>query len=146
MSELRLLRGDVYILFKVFGIPEEITCYNQSKFSVLEAFWVFLKRFPYPCHYYDLGPRFGRRVPEVCTMSNYVMNMMHENFHDLLHRFNQSLLSQQNLEHGKGAALRNCREFVDGTVRTICRPNEIIQRISHNGHIRKNMISYFSLL
>ena len=108
MSELRLLRGDVYILFKVFGIPEEITCYNQSKFSVLEAFWVFLKRFPYPCHYYDLGPRFGRRVPEVCTMSNYVMNMMHENFHHLFHSFNQSLLSQQNLEHGKGAALRNC--------------------------------------
>ena len=27
-SELRSLRGDVYILFEVFDIPEKITCYN----------------------------------------------------------------------------------------------------------------------
>ena len=27
-SELRSLRGDVYIFFEVFDIPEKITCYN----------------------------------------------------------------------------------------------------------------------
>ena len=67
------------------------------------------------------------------------MNMLHENFHHLLHSFNQPLLSQQNLElythavHDKGAALRNCWGFVDRTVRTICRPNRRIQRILYNG-------------
>ena len=71
-SERRFVKGDVYRLFKVFDIAEEITCYNQSKFSGLEAFCVFLKRFAYPCRYSDLVPRFGRPVPEVCMMPNYV--------------------------------------------------------------------------
>ena len=43
------------------------------------------------------------------------MNMLHENFNHLLHSFNHTLLSQQNLElelyahavHDKGVALRN---------------------------------------
>ena len=62
-------------------------------------------------------------------MSNNVMNMMHENFHHLLHSFNQPLLSQQNLEQGKEAALTNCWEFVDGTIHKIYRANERIRRI-----------------
>ena len=137
-SELRFLKGDLYRLFEVFDIPEKITCYNRSKFSGLEGFCLFLKRFAYSCRYSDLVPRFGGPVPEVCIMSNYVMNMLHENFYHLLHSFYQPLLSQQNLElsthavHDKGAAPRNCWGFVDGTVRPICRPNERIQRILYS--------------
>ena len=40
-SELRFSKGDVYRLFEVFDFPEETTCYNQSKFSGLEAFCIF---------------------------------------------------------------------------------------------------------
>ena len=133
-------------LFEVFNIPEEITC------SGLEVFCVFLKRFTYPCHYSDLVPRFRRPVPKVCMMSNYVMNMLHENFHDFLHSFNQPLLSQKNLElyahavHDKGAALRNCWEFVDGTVRPICRPNERIQKILYDGHKRVHVLKFQSVV
>ena len=61
-SELRFLK-DVYRLFEFFDIPEEITCYNRSKFSGLEVFFVFLKCFAYPCHYSHLVPRFGKPVP-----------------------------------------------------------------------------------
>ena len=79
-------------------------------------------------------------MPEACMTSNYVMNMLHENFHHLLHSFNQPLLIQQSLElyanaiHDKGAPQRNCWGFVNGTVFQICRPNERIQRILYNGH------------
>ena len=137
-------------MFDVFDILEEITCYNQSKFSGLEAFCVFLKCVAYPCCYSDLVPRFERLVPEVCMMSNYVMNMLLENFHHLLHSFNRPLLSQQSLElyahavHDKGAALRNCWGFVDGTVCSIFRPNEGIQRILYNEHKRIHALKFQS--
>ena len=75
-SELRFLKGDVYRLFEVFDIPEKITCYDRSKFSGLEAFYVFSKRFAYPCPYSDLVPRFGKLVPEVCMMSNYTVSFL----------------------------------------------------------------------
>ena len=70
--KLRFLKGDVHRLFEVVDIPEEITCYNRSKFNGLEAYCVFLKCFVYPCRYSDLVPRFRRPVPEVFLMSNYV--------------------------------------------------------------------------
>ena len=84
-------------------------------------------------------------------MSNYVMNMLHENFHHLLHSFNQPLLSPQNLElyaqavHDKGAALRNCWGFADGTVRPVCRPNKRIQTILLNGHKRVHALKFQSV-
>ena len=41
---------DVYKLFEDFGISKEITCFNRSKFSAIEAFCVFLKSSTYPWH------------------------------------------------------------------------------------------------
>ena len=139
-------------LFKVFDISEEITCYNRSKFSGLEAFCVFLKRFAYPFRYSDLVPRFGRPVPEVCMMSKYVMNMLHESFHHLLRSFNQPLLSQQDLElyahavHDKGAALRNCWGFVEETIRPICRPSDRTQITLCNGQKRVHALKFQSIV
>ena len=137
-------------MFERRCVPEEITSYNGSKSSGLEAFCAFLKRFTYPCRYSDLEPSFGRPVPEVCMISNCYM--LHENFHHLLHSFNQLLLSQQNLElyvhtvYDNGAALRNCWGFVDGTLHPICRLNERIQRILYNGHKRVYAIKFQSVV
>ena len=75
------------------------------------------------------------------------MNILHENFHHLLHSFNQPLVSRQSIElyahaaHDKGETLRNCWGFVDVTVRPICRPSERIQRILYNGHKRVHATS-----
>ena len=80
------------------------------------------------------------------------MNMLHGNFHHFLNNFNQTLLSQQNLElyahavHDKGAALRNCRGFVDGTVCLVCKPSERIQRILYNGHKRAHALKFQSVV
>ena len=81
-SELRFLKGDKCRLFEVFDIPEEISCYNQSKFSGLGVFYVFLKCFAYPCCYFDLVPRFRRPVLEytwcqtilwICCMKIFII-------------------------------------------------------------------------
>ena len=41
----------------------------------------------------------------------------------------------------KGAALYNCFEFVDGTVRLVCRPGEQ-QRVIYNGHKRVHALKF----
>ena len=150
-TEFRFYRSDIYRLVDVLDIPGEITCYNRSVFDGIEAFCVFLKRFAYPCRYADMMPRFGRPVPELSMMSNEIMNIVYNAHHHLLSDFNQPWLSPANLQHyanlvhNKGAALRNCWGFVDGTVRPVCRPGEN-QRVLYNGHKRIHAIKFQSVV
>ena len=48
--------------------------------------------------------------------------------------------------HDKGAALRNCWGFVNGTVRLICRPNERIQKTLYNRHKRVHVLKFQSVV
>ena len=81
-SEFRFYRNDIYRLAEVLNIPDEIVFYNQSKFDGREAFCIFLKRFAYPCRYSDIIERRGHFVPELCLMSNAILNKI---FNDLFH-------------------------------------------------------------
>ena len=74
-------------------IPNEITCYSRSVFDGVESFCVFLNRFAYPSRYFDLIPNFGTSVPELCMMSNIIMDDIYTNFHHLLESFNQAWLA-----------------------------------------------------
>ena len=81
-SEFRFYRNDIYRLAEVLNIPEEIVCYNQSKFDGIEAFCIFLKRFAYQCWYSHIIQRCGCSVPELCLMSNAILNkIFHDHFH-----------------------------------------------------------------
>jgi hypothetical protein len=59
--------------------------------------------------------------------------------------WNQTILNPVKLEQyaaaisWKGAALKNCFGFIDGTVRSICRPGKN-ERIVYNGHKRVHAI------
>ena len=151
LSDFRFNKADVFRLATALDIPDTITTYNRSTFDGIEAFCVFLKRFAYPCRYSDLVPRFGRPVPELCMMSNTIMNLIYANYSNLLFDFNQpwlnpeSLLNYCNAIHDKGAPLQNCFGFVDGTVRPCCRPS-IHQRLLFNGHKRVHSIKYQSVV
>ena len=130
LADFRFHKVDVYRLFNALHIPVQMTTYNRSLYNGLKAFCVFLKRYAYPCRYSDLVPRFGRSVPELCMMSNSIMNFIYENYNYLLNDFNQSWLIRNKLEeysiaiHNKGASLMNCFDFVDGTVRPCYRPGQ----------------------
>ena len=150
-AELRFLKSDVYMLAEVLQIPDVVRCYNRSIFNGIECFCVFLKRYAYPCRYGDMVPHFGRPVPELCLMSNEIMDLIYNRFNYLLRDFNQSWLAPANLEifanaiHLKGAPLQNCWGFVDGTVRPLCRPGQY-QRIFYNGHKRVHSIKFQSIV
>ena len=78
-------------------------------------------------------------VPELCMMSNSIMNFVYKNYNYLLNDFNQPWLSRNKLEeysiaiHNKRAPPINCFGFMDGTVRPCSRPGQN-QRILFNGH------------
>lgn len=150
-SEFRFARNDIYRLKEVFHFPESFTCYNGTVYDSVEALCIFLKRFAYPCRYLDILPRFGRPVPQLCMISNHLMNILYESWHHLLGNLQQNWLATNNLEvfadviHQAGAPLTNCWGFVDGTVRPITRPKRN-QRIVYNGHKRVHGIKFQSVV
>ena len=75
------------------------------------------------------------------------MNHIYHNFCHLLTDFNLPFLQPRELDiyceviHAKGAALRNCFGFVDGTVRPISRPGKG-QRVVYNGHKKVHSLKF----
>lgn len=79
-SEFRLFHsGEISRLIEILNLPQEIVCYNKVTCGIEEAFCIFLKRFAYPCRYQDLIHRFARPVPQLCMISNVVMNHIYNN-------------------------------------------------------------------
>ena len=150
-SEFRFYRTDIYRLQQVFQIPDVIHTNNRLLVDGIEALCIFLKRFSYPCRYSEMIPRFGRPVPQYSIISIQIMNHIFMNFGHLLEDLNQPWLSRANLEsfahavHSKRAALDHCWGFVDGTVRPVCRPNQM-QRAIYNGHKKVHAIKFQSVV
>ena len=150
-SELSFYKGDVYKLFEVLNTPEVLITCNRSKFDGMTAFCIFLKCFSYPCRFTDLVSQFGRPFPELRMMSNAISGHVYNNFNHLLLEFDQPwhrpvLLQEYSRKiHEKGAPLENCFDFIDGTVRSICRPG-VNQRILYNGHKRVHFIKFQSVV
>ena len=149
-TEFRFYKNDIYNLAEVFTLPDRIVCYNGVNVDMVEALCIFLKRFAYPCRYVDMIPRFGRPEPQLCMISNAVMNKMYQTWNRLLTDLNQDWLRPDHLEefavavHNRGAALDNCWGFVDGTVRPICRPGQN-QKCLYNGHKKVHAIKFQSI-
>ena len=87
--EFRFLKNDIYRLADVLRIPDEIICSNGTKVSGIQVLCVYLKRFAYPCRYSDLVPRFTRDIPQICLISNYIMNHIYNVHHTLLEDLGQ---------------------------------------------------------
>ena len=150
-SEFRFLKNDIYHLAEILQIPNQVRCYNRIVADGIEALCIFLKRFAYPCRYADMLPRFARPVPQLCMISNEIMNFIYETQHHRLRSFDQLWLSPENLQnyadviHAKGAPLSNCWGFIDGTVRPVSRPGKH-QRTIYNGHKRVHAIKFQSIV
>ena len=71
---IRFFKNYIYSLQVVLGILEEIVCYNRSTCNGTEALCMFLTKFSNLCRYSDLIPLFGRPVPEICMISNSILD------------------------------------------------------------------------
>ena len=150
-NELWFEKADILCLKRCLQIPDEINFYKGSYCSGLEALCILLKRLAYPARYCDMVPRFGRSVPDLCKITHLILNHIYDNFSYLLQRWDTPFLSQESLQnyadaiHAKGAPLKNCFGFIDGTVRPICRPGKY-QKVVYNGHKRVHSIKFQSVV
>ena len=96
------------------NLPDTFRCPNGVLVEAEEALCVCLKRFAYQRRYTDLTQRFGRPVPQLCMIANFMVDYLFSRYGDLLHNLNQAWLSPQSLQmyadaiHDKGASLDNC--------------------------------------
>ena len=150
-SEFRFYKNDIYRLKEALEIPDIIKTYNRLSVPGIEATCIFLKRFAYPCRYYDFISGFGRPVPDYSIITNDIMNRVFNRFSYLLNDFNIPSLAPNKLEEyclaikNKGAALNNCFGFIDGTVRRISRP-KTNQRAVYNGHKKCHALKFQSVV
>ena len=91
--------------------------------------------------------RFGQSVPEICVITSLVTDLLYDNHAHRVMQWNPYILSPENFQvyaeaiHEKGAPLKNCFGFINGTVRPICRPQQH-QRIVYNGHKRVHSLKF----
>ena len=93
-TEFRFLKNDIYRLAHVLHIPDEVICSNGLKLTGIEALFVYLKRFAYPCCYSNLVPRFAGDILQICLISNYLMNQIYNVHHILLEDLDQPWFKQ----------------------------------------------------
>lgn len=149
-AEFRFFKNDIYNLKEVLAIPDIFVCNNRLHVCGVEALCIMLRRFSYPIRFGDMVPKFGRPEPQLSMIAGDVTNFIYNLHHHRIHNFNQPWLSPANLQifadaiHNAGAPLDNCWGFVDGTVRPICRPNNL-QRVVYNGHKRVHALKFQSI-
>ena len=126
-------------------MPQWRSCGRNRGLSVL------LMRFAYPCRFADMVARFERPVPQLCMITNRMMDYLFDEYSHLLADLNQPWLSRDRLRHfaatihDRGALLENCWGFIDGTVRPLCKRDQN-QRILCNRHKRVHRIKFQSVV
>lgn len=135
----KVQKQDIPVLANVLQLSVNIHCAQRTICNRVEGLCMILKRFFYPCRYSDMISRFERPVPELCMITNEVMDNIFNNHNHRISRWSRDVLSSPLLRenadaiHAKGSPLENCFGFIDGTVRPIARPNQQ-QKIVYNGH------------
>ena len=123
LVEFHFKKEDIYNLVVALHLPEVFRCTDGVIAHSMEALCSCLKHLSYHCRYADLIPRFGRSVPQLCMISNLVIDYIFDTRE-------QPFLSRDNLQtfvdaiHQNDAALDSCWSFANGTVRPISRPKE----------------------
>ena len=146
-AEFRFEKHDLPLLKQSLRIPDRFVCPQGTVCSGMEGLCILLKRLNYPCRYSDMIHSFARPVPELCMITNTVLDWVYTTHGYRLTSWNQPFLSRECLESyaiaiaRKGAPLGNCFGFVDGTVRQICRPGKN-QRVVYNGHKRVHALKF----
>ncbi|XP_048587454.1 uncharacterized protein LOC116601948 [Nematostella vectensis] len=150
IAEFRMRKQDIPIVVDALQLPATIQCSQRTICDADEALCMLLRRFCYPCRYSDLIGRFGRPVPELCMITNTLMDYIFDNHCHRISQWNYDILNPPMLQEyadaifAKGAPLSNCFGFVDGTVRPISRPGQN-QRIVYNGHKRVHSLKFQSV-
>ena len=147
----RFQKHHIYRLAALLQLPPFVATSHNVRVPAVEALCMLLRRYASPCRLSDLLPIFGRNVPTICVTVLSVTQHIYTRWSHLMETFNQTWLQPNALEeyaaaiHEKGALLRNCWGFIDGTLRPCCRP-KVNQRLLYNGHKRTHGLKFQSII
>ena len=96
-AEFRFYKNDIFTLAEYLQLPDEIVTYNGLVVGSTPTLCIYLKRFTYPCRYGDMVSHFARPVPELCIITNHMIDWIYNRWHHLPSRYNHDLLSPANL-------------------------------------------------
>ena len=96
-ADFRFYKNDIFKLAEYLPLPDEIVTYNGLVVGSIPALCIYLKSFTYPCRYGDMVSHFARPVPELCIITNHVIDWIYNRRHHLLSRYNHDLLSPANV-------------------------------------------------
>ena len=105
LSEFRFYKNDLPFLAEVLGIPEVVEFYQRSICSGLEALCIFLKRHSYPCQYSDMIACFGKPVPVLSIIKNYMIDYIYQAPSHRILQWNDSILQSKLKENILGRCL-----------------------------------------
>jgi hypothetical protein len=127
MDELRMLSGDIVILRKQLGIPNEFRCKNRDTCSGVDALCMLLYRLARPRRYRELRVAFGGSAARIGRLSNSLSVYLHNRFHRKLNSLDRGRLTDEYLirmaraQFAKNGVMQNIVGFIDATVRPCCR-------------------------
>ena len=144
----RFYKNDIYRLANALRIPERFVLSNRCVEDGVQALVVFLARMAYPNRLTYLEFLFNRPKTTISMIIQAVLDHIYDNFSDKISNLAQRedhFQEYADVIHAKGAPLKNCIGFVDGTVRPLCRPVRF-QRTCYNGHKRVHAIKFQSVV
>ena len=77
-AEFRVEQRDPHTLGEVLEIPPTFKCQQRTVCDGMEGLCMLLRRLAYRCRYSDMIARFRRPVPELCMITNQVMDFIYD--------------------------------------------------------------------
>ena len=99
LAEFRFHNNEVPVLLEALQLPQSFKCHQGTICDGLEALCITPRRFAYPYRYSDLIPRFGRPVPELSMISNFVIDTFYQGHNYRITQWNNTLLNPPLLEN-----------------------------------------------
>ena len=132
-------------------IEKKFRIFKHSSFIGLAGLCLVLRRFSYPNRLKGLQNEFGLHFSSISKILKFVVTFIFKKWAKLLLNFDKNIWLTQGFlaevaafVHKKGAPLRNCIGFIDGTARAICRPSKF-QKEVYSGHKRIHCLKFQSI-
>ncbi|XP_077553432.1 uncharacterized protein LOC144168291 [Haemaphysalis longicornis] len=148
----RFGRDEIDELRTLLRVMDEVVSAQRVMVTGMEALCMTLRRLAYPNRLCELEMQFGRHGTLISSVVNKVLAHIEYYFTHLLsdmssHQWMNPSRLQEFTEavHARGAPLRSCWGFIDGTASRICRPT-VDQQEYFSGHKRCHVVKYQAVM
>lgn len=141
----RFTSNEIVELIDALALPQTIITSDRHRVTIVDAVCIVLRRLSYPTRLSAIARQFHRTVSGISTISNHTISLLHRELCGTL-QLSRGVLPVRAQQYAqaisaRGAPLRNCVAFVDGTLRPICRPRRG-QQAAYSAHRRIHAMKF----